>query len=76
MLIVASTGVINYGVQFPGEGVSADFLPPGEGALEAFTPAMYIVMVMRPSGAHSLNKMIAFLITHLEIFSPGARVPR
>jgi hypothetical protein len=76
LLVVASTGVINYGVQFPGEGVSADFLPPGEGALEAFTPAMYIVMVMRPSGAHSLNKMIAFLIAHLEIFSPGARVPR
>jgi hypothetical protein len=76
MVVVASTGVINYGVQFPGESVTGDFLPPGEGALEAYTPPMYIVMVMRPSGDFSLNKMIAFLIAHLEIFSPGAKVPR
>lgn len=60
MLVVASTGVINYGVQFPGESVTGDFLPPGEGALEAYTPPMYIVMVMRPSGDFSLNKMMAF----------------
>jgi hypothetical protein len=76
MLVVASTGVINYGVQFPSESVTGDFLPPGEGALEAYTPPMYIVMVMRPSGDFSLNKMMAFLIAHLEIFSPGAKVPR
>lgn len=76
MLVIASTGVINYGVQFPGESVTGDFLPPGEGALEAYTPPMYIVMVMRPSGDFSLNKMMAFLIAHLEIFSPGAKVPR
>ena len=75
MLVVASTGVINYGVQFPGESVIGDFLPPGEGALEAYTPPMYIVMVMRPSGDFSLNKMMSFLIAHLEIFSPGAKVP-
>lgn len=76
MLVVASTGVINYSAQFPGESVTGDFLPPGEGALEAYTPPMYVVMVMRPSGDVSLNKMMAFLIAHLEIFSPGAKVPR
>ena len=76
MLVVASTGVINYGVQFPSESVTGDFLPPGEGALEAYTPPVYIIMVMRPSGDFSLNKMMAFLIAHLEIFSPGAKVPR
>ncbi len=75
MLVVASTGVINYGVQFPGESVIGDFLPPGEGALEAYTPPMYIIMVMRPSGDFSLNKMMSFLIAHLQIFSPGAKVP-
>ena len=76
MLVVASTGVINYAVQFPGEGLTGDFLPPAEDALNAYTPAMYIVMVMRPSGEYSLNKMLAFLIAHLEIFSPGTKVPR
>lgn len=75
MVVVANTGVINYAVQFPGEGVSGDFLPPAEGALDAYTPATYVVMVMRPSGEYSLNKMLAFLILHLEIFSPGAKVP-
>jgi hypothetical protein len=75
MFVVAPSGVINYGVQFPGESVTGDFLPPGEGALEAYTPPMYIVMLMRPSGDLSLNKMMAFLIAHLQMFSPGAKVP-
>src|SRR3989454_3018759 len=76
MLVIASTGVINYTVQFPGESVTGDFLPPAEGALGAYTPAMYVVMVMRPSGEYSFNKMMAFLIAHLDIFSPGANVPQ
>lgn len=76
MVVVASTGVINYAVQFPGESVTGDFLPPAEGALDAYAPAMYVVMVMRPCGEYSLNKMMAFLIAHVEIFSPGAKVPR
>lgn len=36
---------------------------------------MYIVMVMRSTGGYTLNKMMAFLIAHLAIFSPGAKVP-
>jgi hypothetical protein len=75
MIVVASTGVINYGVQFPSESVTADFLPPGEGALEAYTPPIYVVMLARPTGRLSLNKMLAFLLGHLAIFSPGARLP-
>jgi hypothetical protein len=76
MLVVASAGVINYGVQFPGEGVSADFLPPAEGAAKTHIVPVYVVMVMRPSGDYSLNKMMAFLFAHLELFSPGAKLPR
>lgn len=76
MLVVAGTGVVNYAVQFPGEGVTGDFLPPGEGALDAYTPPIYVVMVMCPSADRSLNKMMAFLCAHLEIFSPGANVPK
>ena len=59
MIVVAATGAIHYAVQFPGEGVSGDFLPPGDGALDAYTPPMYIVMVMRPTGVYTLNKMLA-----------------
>jgi hypothetical protein len=75
MIVVAPTGAVHYAVQFPGEGISGDFLPPGDGALEAYTPPMYIVMVIRPTGAYTLNKMMAFLIAHLAIFSPGAKLP-
>jgi hypothetical protein len=76
MLVLTSTGTINYAVQMPGESVTGDFLPPAEGALDAFTPAMYIVIVLRPAADYSLNKMIAFVLAHLEIFSPGAKLPK
>lgn len=75
MVVVASTGSINYAVQFPGESLSGDFLPPAEGALSNYTPEIYVVMVMRPTGTHTFNKMAAFLVAHLVIFSPGAKVP-
>ena len=35
----------------------------------------YVVMLIRPTGAYTFNKMMAFLIAHLAIFSPGAKVP-
>lgn len=75
MVVVASIGVINYAVQFPTESLSGDFLPPAEGALAKFTPPCYIVIVMKPLGVHTFNKMTAFLIAHLAIFSPGAKLP-
>jgi hypothetical protein len=53
-----------------------DEIPPAVGALDAYTPPMYIVMVMKPTGDYALNKMMAFLIAHLEIFSPAAKVPK
>src|SRR5258708_14291111 len=75
MVVVATVGVLNYAVQFPGEGLSGDFLPAGEGAVAPFTPPMYIVIVMRPTGASALNQMLAFLVRHLAIFSPAAKLP-
>jgi hypothetical protein len=61
MVTVLSKGTINLAGQFPGEQVSADILPPAEGALEAYTPPMYFVMVIRPTGSYSFNKMAASL---------------
>lgn len=75
MVVVASTGTIQYAAQFPGESLSGDFLPPAEGALSSFIPSVYIVMVLRPTGTFSFNKMMSFLIAHLGIFSPGAKLP-
>ena len=75
MVAVSSTGSIHYAVQFPGESLSSDYLPPAEGALTGFTPPMYVVLVLRPTGVHTFNKMTAFLIAHLAIFSPGAKLP-
>jgi hypothetical protein len=70
MLIVGSVGVVNYAVQFPGENISGDLLPPAEGALKGTPPAFYVVIVMRPTGEYSFNKLLAFLVAHLHFFSP------
>ena len=75
MIAVASTGVINLGVQFPGESISGDFLPPAEGALSNYTPPIYVVIVMRPTGTYAFNKVLAYLLAHLGIFSPEAKLP-
>jgi hypothetical protein len=75
MVAVLSTGTINYALQFPGEQITGDLLPPAEGATAAYTMPAYVVMVIRPTGAYTFNKMAAFLIAHLAIFSPGAKVP-
>lgn len=50
-------------------------MPPAEGALENHIPAWYIVMMIRPAGAYSLNKMLSLLVFHLSLFSPGAKLP-
>ena len=70
-MIVVGTTIINYAVQFPSEGLSADYLPPAEGATATSAPAVYIVAVMRPAGAFTFNKMLAYLLAHLGIFSQG-----
>ena len=75
MVVVLSKGTINYVVQFPGGKVEGDFLPPAEGALAAYIPPTYVIMFIRPTGAFTFNKMCAFLLAHLAIFSPGAKLP-
>lgn len=76
MVVVQSKGTINYGAQFPGEGVTGDFLPPAEGAISSGGPPIYVVIMMKPTGEHTFNRMCAFIIAHLAIFSPGAALPK
>ncbi len=75
MVVVLSKGTINYAVQFPGENVSGDFLPPAEGASDRYSPPVYVIIVIRPTRQFTFNKMCSFLMAHLMIFSPGANLP-
>ena len=75
MVVVLSKGIINYAVQFPGENVMGDFLPPAEGASAHYSPPIYVIIVVRPTGRFTFNKMCSFLMAHLMIFSPGANLP-
>jgi hypothetical protein len=75
MVVVATAGTVNYAAQFPGEAPSGDLLPPGPRPLDAYTPPMYIVTVMRPTGSYTFNRMLGFLVGQLFFFSPGMRLP-
>jgi hypothetical protein len=75
MVVVLSKGTINYAAQFPGENVSGDFLPPAEGASNRYSPPVYVIIIIKPTRQFTFNKMCSFLMAHLMIFSPGARLP-
>jgi hypothetical protein len=42
MVAVLSTGTINYTLQFPGEQITGDLLPPAEGATAVYTMPAYV----------------------------------
>ena len=75
MIAVESVGVLNYAAQFPSQPINGDYLPPAEGAVTSYTVPMYVVLVVRPTVTYTFNKLLAFLIVHLGIFSPGAKLP-
>jgi len=75
MVVVLSKGVINYAVQFPGGKVLGDYLPPAADTSPERVPPLYVVLVAKPTGDFTFNKMSAFVIAHLAIFSPGAKLP-
>lgn len=74
MLVVATSGTINYFVQFPGELPSGDLLPPAARSL-AYTPPMYVVVGMMPTGPYTFNRLLGFLLAQLFLFSPGGYLP-
>jgi hypothetical protein len=73
MVAILSKGVINYAVQFPGENVSGDFLPPAQGASDRYLPPIYVIALVRPTGKFTFNKMCSYLMAHLMLFSPGSK---
>ena len=75
-VVVAERGVLSYAVQFPGEPtISGQWMPPAEGALASYVPAIYVVMIIKASAAHSFNQMMHIIAAHLSLFSPGAGLP-
>jgi len=75
MVVILSKGIINYGVQFPGGGISGDLLPPAEGALSSASPPIYVIILIHPTGKYSFNKMCSYLVAHLGLFCPDAKLP-
>jgi len=75
MVVVLTKGTINYVCQFPGESIVGDFLPPAEGVSDRYSAPMYIILLIKPTGVFTFNKMCSFLMAHLMIFSPGVNLP-
>lgn len=76
MVVAASQGLISYAAQFPGEpSISSQWMPPAESALDNSIPAIYVVMIIKPSGSYTFNQMMYMVLAHLWLFSPGASLP-
>jgi hypothetical protein len=75
IVVVATVGIVNYAVQFPGESLSGHLLPPAPRARDTYTPPMYILIIVRPTGGYTFNSMLGFLIGQLFFFSPGVQLP-
>jgi hypothetical protein len=75
MVVILARGTIQYGVQFPGEGIAGDFHPPADGASGAPIPPIYLIVVVQPAGKYTFNKMGSSLVAHLTRFSPEAKLP-
>jgi len=75
MIVILSQGIINYGVQFPRESVSGEFLPAEPGSLSSYIPAIYIIMLINPTAEYTLNKMCSLLIAQFRRFLPQENLP-
>jgi len=76
MVAVLGVGSLNYAIQFPGEGVLGDLVPPAADTTSERRPAMYVVMALKPAGDFTFNKAVSYLIAHLGIFAPSADLPK
>jgi hypothetical protein len=76
MIAVLGVGTLNYAVQFPGEGILGDLVPPAADTTSERRPAMYVVMALKPAGDFTFNKALSYLVAHLGIFAPSAELPK
>jgi len=72
MLVVLAQGVVQYGMQFPGDDEMMGFLPPSH-AVHFGIPA-YIHIVIRSAGTYALNRLLAVVLPHVGTFSTGLNI--
>jgi len=75
MVAISGVGVISYVCHFPGQSSLGAILPPAKGAIQSYSPAMYIIATMQASKDGTFNKVLAFIVSYTVFFSPGVAVP-
>jgi hypothetical protein len=73
MIVVLRKGTVNYAIQIEGDKIGSDFLLPNTTGSPVMP--MYVHVFSRGLGLHSLNRLLGFLFLHLEIYSPGTKLP-
>lgn len=73
MIVVLQRGTVNYAIQIEGDKIGGDFLLPNSNDVPIMP--MYVHVFARALGLHSLNRLLGFLFLHLEVFSPGVKLP-
>jgi hypothetical protein len=75
LVTIVGVGTINHAVQFPGEGVAGDHLPPSRGLGQNRSPPWYVIVVINPDPTNALNKALSILMAHLSVFKADAGLP-
>lgn len=73
MVVVLQRGTVNYAIQFEGDRIRGDFLLPN--ITDFPVMPMYVHLFARGLALHSLNRLCSFLFMHLQVFSPGTKLP-
>jgi len=68
MVVIASTGILNYQGQFVTQDTGGDWLPPAEGAAVSQTLPIYVVTVLKPTGEQTIHAMLHYMMGHLTFF--------
>lgn len=73
MVVILEKGTLNYALQFEGDKIKGDFLLPNTDRVPIMP--MYVHLFARGLGLGSLNRLCYFLFMHLQLFSPGVKLP-
>lgn len=72
VIVILEQGVVQYGMQFPGDDEMSGFLPPSHG-VDVGIPA-YIHILIRSAGAYALNRLLSIMWPHVGTFSTGLNI--
>jgi hypothetical protein len=72
MVVILAQGVVEYGMQLPGDDEMSGFLPPSHGV--NFGIPAYIHIVLRTAGTYALNRLLGTVLPHVGTFSTGLNI--